>query len=1008
MGRGAGVVACAVLGAATLAFGQGVPRIGGLLGEPGVAPALVDVVGDSVRQELSARQIADLAAAVGGPVRIEGLALDLQRTVTLRVARFNATTPGARFEVVTERGVEALDFDPSGVVLLRGQVEGYPESRVYLGLGTRVSNGWIDLGPGAAATGQPRRYWVRGQGEAGAAIPGSMVLDVFPAVAPAVRAFGIDGGAGSGSGSGSGSGELGVALCGVEAGGAGGEFGSRARIAIPPAQPVAPAPAMGLTWDTPTILGLKQVEIAVETDHAYYQIFNDPIAAGEYIFELYGAISDIYIDEVRARVDVVYFRLWEVPDPYTSPSPLNQFRQTWNQTQQSVRRDVAQLLLGRRDLSAGGVAYLPGICNMSSYSWSGYVLGYFGSLDRRDDYSRDVGVAAHELGHNCGARHNHDYGIDTCQLSTTPARRGGLMSYCSQTVSGAGGNMDFRFETIVRDDIRALFADSACIADDCNLNGIDDETDITLGTSMDANSDGVPDECQDCNQNMVLDPIEISMGLVPDLNENGVPDGCEADCNGNGVPDDRDIALGTSLDEYLNGIPDECEPDCNQNGVSDYTDIRLDMTLDVDRDIIPDSCQDCDGDGLIDRFELAHSHHAWVGSLSAGILREFHSASGVRTGESADGIMENGDVLVTPDGRIFATSIGTSTILEFAADGTRLADLAGPGQGLDAPTFMALDASGDLLVSNRGTDEVLRFDLPSGAPMGAFVAAGAGGLFQPYGLALSPGGTLLVASNDHRVLEFNGQTGVFMRELVAAGSGGLSAPRGLCLLADGTLLAASSNTFELLAYDVGTGASLGTWQTVGNGAVLVLTEPWDVVVGPRGDVFASASGLGPESVGGGTAPLHVTTCRVFQFEASTGLFIKAYVVGNDTELFNASGIGFYPDFGTDCNANALPDNCDISSGRSADVNNNGVPDECECPADLTTGAIPGLFGYGVPNGLLSSDDFFYFLAQYAAGNLAVCDLTTGAVPGGPGYGQPNGVLNSDDFFFYLTLYAAGC
>ncbi|MEZ6233507.1 MAG: immunoglobulin domain-containing protein [Phycisphaerales bacterium] len=79
-----------------------------------------------------------------------------------------------------------------------------------------------------------------------------------------------------------------------------------------------------------------------------------------------------------------------------------------------------------------------------------------------------------------------------------------------------------------------------------------------------------------------------------------------------------------------------------------------------------------------------------------------------------------------------------------------------------------------------------------------------------------------------------------------------------------------------------------------------------------------------------------------------------------------------------------------------------------CRPDLTAGALPGQPGYGVPNGVLNSDDFFYFLAQFAAGNAAVCDLTTGAVPGQAGYGVPNGVINSDDFFYFLTLYAAGC
>jgi hypothetical protein len=36
------------------------------------------------------------------------------------------------------------------------------------------------------------------------------------------------------------------------------------------------------------------------------------------------------------------------------------------------------------------------------------------------------------------------------------------------------------------------------------------------------------------------------------------------------------------------------------------------------------------------------------------------------------------------------------------------------------------------------------------------------------------------------------------------------------------------------------------------------------------------------------------------------------------------------------------------------------------------------------------------------------DLTTGAVAGQPGYGVPNGVLNNDDFFYYLAIFSTGC
>jgi len=79
-----------------------------------------------------------------------------------------------------------------------------------------------------------------------------------------------------------------------------------------------------------------------------------------------------------------------------------------------------------------------------------------------------------------------------------------------------------------------------------------------------------------------------------------------------------------------------------------------------------------------------------------------------------------------------------------------------------------------------------------------------------------------------------------------------------------------------------------------------------------------------------------------------------------------------------------------------------------CQPDLTTGAIAGQPGYGTPNGVLNNDDFFYYLAQFAAGNVAVADLTTGAIAGQPGYGVPNGIINNDDFFYYLAIFAAGC
>ncbi len=105
---------------------------------------------------------------------------------------------------------------------------------------------------------------------------------------------------------------------------------------------------------------------------------------------------------------------------------------------------------------------------------------------------------------------------------------------------------------------------------DCNMNGVADSIDISMGPSSDCNGDGIPDECQsDCNANGMHDDCDISAFSSLDCNTNGVPDECEPDCNANGVPDDCDLAFGASSDCNGNGVPDDCEwitGDCCQTG----------------------------------------------------------------------------------------------------------------------------------------------------------------------------------------------------------------------------------------------------------------------------------------------------------------------------------------------------------------------------------------------------------------------------------------------------------
>ncbi|MEZ6235286.1 MAG: GC-type dockerin domain-anchored protein [Phycisphaerales bacterium] len=107
-------------------------------------------------------------------------------------------------------------------------------------------------------------------------------------------------------------------------------------------------------------------------------------------------------------------------------------------------------------------------------------------------------------------------------------------------------------------------------------------------------------------------------------------------------------------------------------------------------------------------------------------------------------------------------------------------------------------------------------------------------------------------------------------------------------------------------------------------------------------------------------------------------------------------------FATNAGVNDFNDNAGFMEPRVTGMS--ATP----CRPDLTTSATAGSRCYGVPNGVITNEDFFYYLTQFAAGNAAVADLTNTALPGSPGYGVPNGIVSNDDFFFYLTLFAARC
>ncbi len=162
------------------------------------------------------------------------------------------------------------------------------------------------------------------------------------------------------------------------------------------------------------------------------------------------------------------------------------------------------------------------------------------------------------------------------------------------------------------------------VGTDCNQNGIGDNRDVLLGTSLDCNANNIPDECEiDENSSAPGGPYYCTADCDPDCNNNGIPDACDiadctgdpgcADCNENGVPDECDIAGGASFDINTNGIPDECEADCNQNGIPDECDI--DCGEPGGPCDVPGCGQsaDCNNNGIPDECEPGGATSTWVG-----------------------------------------------------------------------------------------------------------------------------------------------------------------------------------------------------------------------------------------------------------------------------------------------------------------------------------------------------------------------------------------------------------
>ena len=223
-------------------------------------------------------------------------------------------------------------------------------------------------------------------------------------------------------------------------------------------------------------LTLSNCRLAIETDYQFYQQFGNEPAAIAYITQLIAAVSDVYLRDIQTTLSIAYLGIhsnssdpWSTPDTGGSTADmLAEFRAAWVGNWPATA-DLAHFISGAS--IGGGIAYVSTLCSNS------FGFGVSGSLNANIDWGTWTGqssflnwdfvVVAHELGHNFGASHTHDYcpPIDQCSAancnSAKICSRGTIMSYC-HTCSGGLSNIDIEFHPQIANQMRTR-VNSSCL-----------------------------------------------------------------------------------------------------------------------------------------------------------------------------------------------------------------------------------------------------------------------------------------------------------------------------------------------------------------------------------------------------------------------------------------------------------------------------------------------------------------------------------------------------------------
>jgi len=180
------------------------------------------------------------------------------------------------------------------------------------------------------------------------------------------------------------------------------------------------------------------LEIALECDKKCKDLLASKGGSKAYLTNVIAGVSKIYKRDLGRSVKISFYRDWNGDEPFirgtNSLGDLVKFYK--NSMYGKHKYDFGHLFTGIRE---GGLAYVGTVCAGSRGVNTGVssIQGTWKGEHTKSSYNWDLIVSAHELGHNVGSGHSHDYSppIDECVACETKSASGSCGGAAARPVS---------------------------------------------------------------------------------------------------------------------------------------------------------------------------------------------------------------------------------------------------------------------------------------------------------------------------------------------------------------------------------------------------------------------------------------------------------------------------------------------------------------------------------------------------------------------------------------------